>query len=129
MRNVYSSPRLSLTFTVYCTLSLTFVTFFVISFICLTSFFRLCLGMYIVIFNYVYVIMCTCTKFQVVWKYIALGYGGYWSLFNWLSILPYHVIWNRHCQEWSRISKLSLHLWHNWQLIRDHPPYFKSLTF
>jgi hypothetical protein len=52
---MYSSPRLSLTFTVYCTLSLTFVTFF---------------G------NYVYVIMCTCTKFQVVWKYIALGYGG-----------------------------------------------------
>ena len=57
--------------------------------------------------NYVNVIMCTCTKFQVVWKYIALGYGGYWSLFNWLSILPYHVIWNRHGQECSRISKLS----------------------
>jgi hypothetical protein len=48
---MYSSPRLSLTFTVYCTLSLTFVTFFVISFICLASFFRLCLGMYIVIFR------------------------------------------------------------------------------
>jgi hypothetical protein len=25
--------------------------------------------------------------------------GDYWLLFNCLSILPYHVIWNRHCRE------------------------------